>query len=316
MSTRTIAVATAQAPRDAERTHRTLLYLGYTLFILMLVALAIYGFDYYRLDSAHRPFSDKHAALKPSGAVGLKLGYLGLAMFFSIFLYPIRRRWHWLSQQGSSKHWLNFHMLLGAMAPFVIAFHSSFKFSGFAGMAFWIMVAVALSGIIGRYVYGQIPRSLNAAESSAAEVQNQQQMFAQRLAQQKVLPVANLQLLLRLPRPERVARMSLLFAIIYMIMLDVLRPLRVARLRRHSLTFGQKLLTFGGFRRSRNWDLEFAISAARDQASLSKRILFLSRARDIFQLWHVVHRPFSYSFAILAIIHIVVVSLLGFVRWW
>ena len=37
---------------------------------------------------------------------------------------------------------------------------------GMAGVAFWIMTAVALSGVVGRYLYAQIPRSLNAAVSA------------------------------------------------------------------------------------------------------------------------------------------------------
>jgi hypothetical protein len=316
MSTHSIARAPVRVQNDPEKAHRILLGWGYVIFTIMLLALAAYGFDYYRLDPVYRPLSTKHAVLKPSGAIGLKLGYLGLAMFFTIFLYPIRRRWQWLSQQGSSAHWLNFHMLLGVMAPFVIAFHSAFKFSGFAGMAFWIMVAVAISGVVGRYVYGQIPRSLNAAEISSSELQNQHTQLAQRLAKQRVLPVGSLHFLLRLPQPERVTRMSIFSAIIYMIALDLVRPLRVARLRRRAVGFGQKLLTIGGLRKTRHWELETAIATARDQAKLSKRILFLSRARDVFQLWHVVHRPFSYSFLVLAMLHIVVVMLLGFVRWW
>ena len=315
MSAHTIAAAPAKIQNDPESRHRTQLFWGYVIFTAVLLALAAYGFDYYRLDPVLRPLSEKHAVLKPSGSIGLKLGYVGLAMFFTIFLYPIRRRWMWLSQKGNSKHWLNFHMLLGVMAPFVIAFHSAFKFSGFAGMAFWIMVAVAVSGVIGRYVYGQIPRSISAAEISMTELQIQHTNLGQRLAQQKILPAADMRFLLRLPRPERVARMWLGTAIVYMIALDITRPLRVARLRRHALTFGGKLRTIAGLRRTGNWDLEWAIAAARDQAKLSKRILFLSRARDIFQLWHVIHRPFSYSFAVLAVMHIVVVSLLGFLRW-
>ena len=316
MSTHSIATATVKVHSDPEKTHRVLLVWGYAFFILLLVALAAYGFDYYRLDPGQRALSIKHEVLKPSGEIGLKLGYLGLAMFFTIFLYPIRRRWQWLSSKGSSAHWLNFHMLLGVMAPFVIAFHSSFKFSGFAGMAFWIMVAVAISGVVGRYVYGQIPRSLNAAEISSSELQNQHTRLAERLAKQRVLPVGSLNFLLRLPQPERVARMSILSAILYMIALDLVRPLRVARLRRRAVGFGQKLLTVGGLRKTRHWELETAIATARDQAKLSKRILFLSRARDVFQLWHVIHRPFSYSFLVLAMVHIIVVMMLGFVRWW
>jgi hypothetical protein len=58
--------------------------------------------------------------------------------------------------------------------------------------------------------------------------------------------------------------------------------------------------------------LEVAIRAARKQVSLAKRVLFLSRTRESFGLWHVIHRPFSYSFAILAIFHMVVALGLGY----
>jgi hypothetical protein len=67
-------------------------------------------------------------------------------------------------------------------------------------------------------------------------------------------------------------------------------------------------------RASGNRALERAIDAARDEAALAKRILFLSRSQQVFHLWHVVHKPFSYSFAALALIHIFVVINLGY-RW-
>jgi hypothetical protein len=63
---------------------------------------------------------------------------------------------------------------------------------------------------------------------------------------------------------------------------------------------------------TRNPSLEIAIQAARKQATLAKRVLFLSRTRESFGLWHVVHRPFSYSFALLAIFHIVVAMGMGY----
>ena len=39
-------------------------------------------------------------------------------------------------------------------------------------MAFWIMTAVTASGFIGRYLYAQIPRTLNAAELTIKEIQD------------------------------------------------------------------------------------------------------------------------------------------------
>ena len=100
--------------------------------------------------------------LRPSGPIGVNLGLFGVLMFFVIYLYPLRKRWGWLGRQGNARHWLDFHVVLGTAAPLVIALHSSFKFGGIAGMAFWIMVAVSLSGVIGRYLYGQIPRRARA----------------------------------------------------------------------------------------------------------------------------------------------------------
>jgi hypothetical protein len=313
MSTQaTVATAAVISAQERERGHRRRVLAGYVLFTTLIVALAVHGFDYYGLPSTERPFSPKHVALRPSGPVGLKLGFLGLAMFLVIFLYPLRKRWDWLGRQGNSRHWLDFHVMLGIAAPFVIAFHSSFKFGGFAGTAFWIMVAVSLSGIVGRYLYGQIPRSLNTAELSRKEVQDIQEKLAQQLAQQKMLPASDLRSLLRLPSPERVEKWPTVFALIYMFVLDLVRPLRIARLRRHALGFGGKVVTLGGLVKTKHPELEKAIATAREEASLSKRILFLSSSQKVFHLWHVVHKPFSYTFAMLAIIHIVVVAMMGY----
>jgi hypothetical protein len=279
---------------------------------LLVVALAAYGYDYYTLSSAARPFSPKHAVLRPSGAVGLKLGFLGLGMFLAIFVYPLRKKWAWLGRQGSARHWLDFHVLLGVSAPFVIAFHSSFKFHGFAGIAFWIMLSVSLSGLIGRYLYSQIPRRVNAAEISLAELQEIQTQLSEQLAQQRLLPQTDLRSLLRLPSKESVSRLPMPIALVYMMFLDIARVFRVAGIRRHAVPFGQKLTTLAGFLPTSNTGLERAIALAREEASLAKRVLFLSRSQQVFHLWHVVHKPFSYSFAVLALIHIAVVMMMGY----
>ena len=297
---------------DRNRSHRMRLVLAWAAATLLIVGLAAYGYDYYTLGPTARPFSPKHALLRPSGAVGLKLGFLGLGMFLAIFVYPLRKKWAWLARQGSSRHWLDFHVLLGVSAPFVIAFHSSFKFHGFAGIAFWIMLSVSLSGLVGRYLYSQIPRRVNAAEISMVELQEMQSQFSTQLAQQKLLPQADLRSLLKLPSQETVSRLPMPVALVYMMLLDVARTFRVAAVRRHALGFGQKITTFAGFLPTSTVSLERAISLAREEASLAKRVLFLSRSQQVFHLWHVVHKPFSYSFAVLAIIHIAVVMMMGY----
>ena len=304
--------STAMSMPDKERGHRLRLYGLYALAISLNLAIFIYGFDYYTLASADRPFSPKHHVLRPSGTGGLYLGFLGVLLFLGIFLYPIRKRWPWLATIGSTRHWLDIHVLMGLTAPFIIALHSSFKFKGIAGMAFWIMFAVSASGVVGRYLYAQIPRKVSTAELSLKELQELQAHLAQQLAAQHLLPEADLRALLRLPSADRVNQLPIVIAIAYMMLLDVLRKFRVARLRRHALSGFAYITSLGGFVRTRHYEIERAINAAREEAALSKRILFLSRSQKVFHLWHVVHKPFSYAFAVLAMLHIGLQFALGY----
>ncbi len=298
---------------DPERGHRIRLYMASIAAVVLLAALAVYGADYYILGAADRPLSPKHQLLKPSGPVGIKLGILGVVLFLLIFLYAVRKRIPWMAKRGKSKHWLDFHVVAGLTAPVLIAFHASFKFQGIAGIAFWIMVAVAISGVIGRYIYAQVPRSLDSAELSLKELNNQEEEMARELAGQRILAAADLQRVLRMPSADQVRRMPLYRALLLMITLDLMRPFQIARLRRRVLGWGGTVTSLGGLFTTDNPEIENVIQTARLKSSLSKRVAFLSRTQQVFHLWHVVHRPFSYSFAVLALIHIGVVLLLGYI---
>jgi hypothetical protein len=299
-------------PFNKEGSHKLRLWLGAAIAAATLVAIAGYGFDYYFLSAADRPYSPKHHLLRPSGDIGVKLGIFGLLIFLGIFLYPLRKKIPWLAKRGMAKHWLDYHIILGTTAPIVIAFHASFKFQGIAGMAFWIMTAVALSGIVGRYVYGQIPRNLNAAELSLKQLHELEEQYSDQLAEQKLFSSAALEPLFSLPTSQEVEHLPVLAALSWMVWLDVRRPFRIARLRMRVLGFGGALMTCGGLLRTRNTQLERVIETARRKSTINKRVLFLARAQKVFHLWHVVHRPFSYSFAVLAVAHIVVAMLFGF----
>jgi hypothetical protein len=297
---------------ENERFHRIRLRALYWIAIAIVLAVFVYGFDYYMLAAPDRPFSPKHQFLKPSGPVGLFLGFFAVALFFGLFLYPVRKAWSWLNKLGNSKHWLDIHILMGLTAPFLILLHCTMKFRGIAGMGFWFMFAVSLSGVVGRYLYTQIPRSLNAAELSRKEQEELRSKLAQQLSVQRLLPENDLRNLLRLPSAESIKKLSLGGAIVYMMLLDLALMSRVARLRRRALHGAEYLTTLGGMLRTGHDDLERAIGTAREEASLSKRILFLAHAQRIFHLWHVVHKPFSYTFVILALLHIGVQFMLGY----
>src|SRR5215469_13092415 len=234
-ATATVRVAERPKPAvDTERGHRIRLRLLYLVAIVSNLAIFVYGFDYYKLSTLDRPFSPKHHMLRPSGPIGLYLGFVGVALFIGIFLYPIRKHWAWLGQIGKNSHWLDIHVLMGLTAPFIIAFHSTLKFRGIAGMAFWIMFAVSASGVVGRYLYAQIPRKVSTAELSMRELQELQEHLSQQLSAQHLLPEAELRALLRIPNAQTAARLPIPIALVYMMILDIVRKFGVARLRRHA----------------------------------------------------------------------------------
>ena len=76
--------------------------------------------------------------------------------------------------------------------------------------------------------------------------------------------------------------------------------------------FGGYITTLFGFLPTTHRELERAIHAAAEEAKLLKRVMFLSRTQKVFHLWHVVHKPFSYAFAVLAILHIGLQFVLGY----
>jgi hypothetical protein len=207
---------------------------------------------------------------------------------------------------------LEFCCFCSLVAPVVITFHSSFKFSGIAGIAYWIMVVVAFSGVVGRYIYSQIPRSLNFAELSLQEAQEQSQRLGTQLKNTGILSARDIDGLLRLPDMKRVQSISLIGVLWRMLLFDIGFPLRVWRLRQKMLWSQRKWWSLVGLGRGQNPVLERAISMAREQTLLTKKIVFLSKSHRMLHLWHVIHRPFSYSFAVLASIHVILMLMLGY----
>jgi hypothetical protein len=284
-----------------KRRHRLWILLGSAAGIVATIVLCINGLSYYILSSDQRIASPKHAALKPSGVIGNALGIAGAVLLLLMYLYPLRKKWKWLSRKGKTKHWLDYHILMGLVGPVLITFHSSFKLQGVAGFAYWSMIAVVASGIVGRYLYGRIPRKLGAVEISVEEAGDLCANLAQQIRAQNVLTEEELRPLLALPSLEEVRSMALGKALMVIVALDVRREWSMLRLR-------SKV----GAHVANHADVSGALAAIRKQAALSKDALFLGKVQQMFRLWHVIHRPFSYSLAIMATLHILAVVFLGY----
>jgi TRAP-type C4-dicarboxylate transport system permease small subunit len=214
-----------------KRRHRFWILLGAAAGIVATLALCVNGLTYYILSTDARVASPQHAALKPSGTIGNALGIVGGVLLMLMYLYPLRKKWKWLSKKGKTKNWLDYHILMGLVGPVLITFHSSFKLSGVAGFAYWSMIAVVASGIVGRYLYNRIPRKLDAVEMSVEEAGELCASLAEQIRSQNILTEEELEPLLSLPSLDEVRAMPLAKALVVIVSLDVRRAWTIWRLR-------------------------------------------------------------------------------------
>jgi hypothetical protein len=306
--------AVAAAPKKSRRiTPHALLVAAMACVLLgVFVYVLAFGWDYYLLSLDDRPFHPLHRMLRPAGRVGIGFGVLSTVLFAAIYVYPLRKKWKWLRSIGTTRHWLDFHIVMGLAAPLLVALHSAFKFGGLAGMAYWIMMAVVASGVVGRYLYAQIPRSRKDAEISLAELQKMNAQLGEDLRAQKLIAEGAWRPLVVPIQREEALHMPLWKALAKMLVLDVARPFRMAALRRQVLLPWERAWTLGGLLASSHPDLERVVALVRRQSWLTAKICFLDRAGPIFKMWHVVHRPFSYAFLLLLAIHIGMAAWMGF----
>ncbi|MBI5354425.1 MAG: hypothetical protein HZB50_17430 [Chloroflexi bacterium] len=95
---------------------------------------------------------------------GHGLGIIGfIMMLMTEVLYSMRKRTR-NARWGRMSSWLQFHIFTGLIGPFMVLFHSSWKFNGLAGAVTLLTIIIVFSGVVGRYIYTRIPRTTDGLE--------------------------------------------------------------------------------------------------------------------------------------------------------
>lgn len=102
---------------------------------------------------------------------GYWLGVTGGVMMLLLFSYPLRKHFSFARNWGRVKWWFLVHMLLGVGGPVLILLHSTFRVGSLnAAVALYSMLAVAGSGVIGRFIYARVNRGLRGEQASLSEL--------------------------------------------------------------------------------------------------------------------------------------------------
>jgi hypothetical protein len=95
---------------------------------------------------------------------GHGIGIIGfILMLMTETLYSLRKRSRSV-KWGKMSAWLQTHIFMGLVGPFMVLLHSSWKFNGLAGASMLLTVIIVISGFIGRYIFTRIPRTLDGLE--------------------------------------------------------------------------------------------------------------------------------------------------------
>ncbi len=88
---------------------------------------------------------------------GYVLGIVGTVLMFALIIYPLRKRYQFMEPFGSVTTTFQTHMIMGILGPVCILFHANFQLGSLnSNVAFFAMIVVASSGLIGRYMYNRI----------------------------------------------------------------------------------------------------------------------------------------------------------------
>lgn len=277
------------------------IYIGFfiTITLIVTVYLAYQGYTYYSLNLENRFFHPEHQALKPSGLIGHGLGIIGsLLILIGVSTYMLRKRIGWFSRIGVLKYWLEFHIFLCLLGPILVLYHTAFKFGGLVAVSFWSMIAVVLSGVIGRYIYLQIPRTIEGREMNLNEINQIKDELNKRLITIYKIDEQTLEEILNAvkERPDRSGK-SMVNRSIAKFKFEHRTIKEVKTILRQHKVIGKSY--------------NEVVSLIKYEISLNRKIDRLISMQNLFKYWHVAHLPFALLMLIIMLVHVAVTITFG-----
>lgn len=276
------------------------IYIGTMVIIVVAVTayLAYSGYSYYNISLEERFYHPQHDWFKPSGAFGHGLGIVGTFMIlFGVSIYIARKRYNFMARLLRLKYLLEFHIFLCTLGPILILFHTAFKFGGIVSVAFWSMVAVVLSGVIGRFVYIQIPRTIEGRELTLNEVKGMKTGLSNTIKKTAGIDEKLKSMILEFTTGHDSSGKASFIAQYFE------NKREIGTIRK-----AMKQKKVNGRQQSA------IIKLLKEEISLAYKIKRLQTMQRLFKYWHVAHLPFALIMLIILIIHVGVTLSFGY-KW-
>lgn len=278
------------------------LYFLYIISFCAIIYGLFFGFKFYRMDFIDRPHHGLYDQLKPGGFIGHGYGIIGSTMMLLLLLYSLRKRTRIFGKIGAVGRWLDIHIFFGIVGPLLIVLHTSFKLNGIVAISFWSMIAVALSGVLGRYLYLQIPRGIRGNELNMQDLEDLDKKLSFEILnayeiepdtlenlQEKILGVIN---------PNR----NIISLLVSLLVSDLFRFIKNSRIKK-------EIRKSIGLPTSQVKEL---VKITKRKALIQRKVLLLDKVHKLFHYWHVIHKPFAIIMYLIMIIHVGITVVLGY----
>lgn len=245
--------------------------------------------------------------LTPKNGLGYWLGIMGSLMMLALLMYSYRKRSRVSRGLLSMPTWFRIHMILGVLGPSLIMFHSNFALGALnSNVALFTMLAVAASGVIGRYFYGKIHIGLHGRRAVAKDISADiGELRAELSEEMRGIDAifAELDLFAHqiLEHEEQSSG--------HILLLDAITAVRsrvvCAQKRREVLQAIDAEGHRNGWpksrRRQRVGEVDLAVSAYLNAVLKAAELRFFER---LFSLWHVLHLPLFFLLVMTVLVHV------------
>ncbi len=289
------STAAQQHAAQSQGTPRRRLITTGRLSFLLVSALLYYGWT-----------SHTERYISPNRGLGYALGIIGGSLMLVVLAYSLRKRWRWLEFMGSTPGWFKFHMVLGIAGPLCILYHSNFGTGATnSNVALFSMLAVAGSGVVGRYIYGHVHNGLYGRKLELRELRADVEKLRSSSGSVGFVP----ELITRLESAEqRLLRVgSRLWGLGYLKPLVVgLATLRArARLGRYIRGLLHATPGEPAVRAEHEHTCQLARAYVDRRLTATRRVAEFDGYERLFSLWHSLHIPMIFVMVIAAIIHVI-----------
>jgi hypothetical protein len=286
---------TTDNKKSGARKSRDALY-GYSTLVAMLIAGWL--------------LSD-NKLVDPNEGLGYWLGIVGGSMMLLLVLYPAGKKSTILRRLGLVKHWFRIHMVLGLVGPLLILYHCNFSVDAInSTVALYSMLAVTISGLIGRYFYTRIHRGLYGKRANIEELRTE---ITDAVENSRGLAAILPKFINELHRVS-----AKLMGDQYTRSISVRHSLSwtlkyyYVRLRLHLLINAElkELATSSSAVRSNSKNLRHTASKyAAEQVALMRQVAQLAFYERLFSLWHIFHMPLFLLLIASALVHVLAVHM-------